>query len=162
MLIIILFSFNVYYFFKPCTKMSICMNLRFLFVCCLFKELLPNNIEQELHSLAWRHYGRYFMEHGEIDSPPYVYTRYSSPHRSSRGHNYNPPQPFVPPLFTMADSLRETVEGGLEQNNVVQNHNNEPKGLSQRELNNLPSYFVTKKTLEEFNERFVRPQSAKK
>jgi len=98
------------------------------------------------------------LDSRQLDSTPYFsYSRYGSPrhHHSSRGHNYNPPQPFVPPLFTMADSLREPLEGGWEQDNGAHNHNNEPKGLLQRELNKLPSYFVTKKTLEEFNERFV-------
>ena len=111
----------------------------------LQEQVHHNNFEHELQNLALRHWRLRQLD--DIRS----YVSYTSHmhlpwhHRPSRGVPVEMQRhEFVPPLFR---EERDVVE----QQNPSQS--NEPKGLSQRELDKLPSYHVTKKTLEEFNEK---------
>ena len=107
--------------------------------------------------------------------------RHSSPPSPLRGVPIvSPPQQhhrFVPPLFTVTDShageyleprqhhhqhhhhhhiqhqLAQQLQQQQQQNGSESGAESEPKGLSQQELDKLPSYIVTKKTLEEFNDK---------
>ena len=111
-----------------------------------------HNLEQDIHNLAWRHYRRHFGRESAYPSYPahssrHVTFHYRTPEVEQHRHQ------MIPPFFTFnVDLQREFERMEME---IQQNDNNEQTGLSQHELDTLPSYHVTKKTLEEFSDKLV-------
>lgn len=109
-----------------------------------------HNLEQDIHNLAWRHYRRHFARDPAYQSihpahlPRHLTFHYRTPEVEHHHHHM--------PYFTFNVDLQrefERMEMEIQQGN---NTHNEPNGLSKKELDKLPSYFVTKKTLEEFSD----------
>lgn len=114
--------------------------------------------DQSLYTLASRHYRRHSsrLSPYPIHSLSYPLGDHNSVFPSlPPGFSMLPPRPLIPTAFDI-DLLGELEVEPLE-NDWQDGHPVEPKGLTKEQIRKLPSYIVTKKTMEEFteNERCV-------
>lgn len=112
------------------------------------------NLEHELHSLATRHYRRYS---GRSSSFPYPSVPF---HPTSEMYIREPllrlEEPATIPISVPYFIEEEGEPAQLEYDWLEINGGrvSEPKGITKEMLAKLPSYVVTKDTLEDFNDRY--------